>query len=336
MDVERSKDDPPIICVDTFTPILGTLLLSRNSLVNGHARYAVVDLLQRMRRADQLEDTHHSEKIDRDSELDLPAGLFGRQERALLESEILSQVVIGMGRLDVEPDDNTEDVFFTPAIIDDSQLVASYIPSTNSRSAVSTSSAHGNVNPYFPILTSSSMDTELSYSSTSLASSSGSERSTPSSTTSTTASDSSSASSPESFHSSNPSLTSFKQDKGTSPTPTPSYDITITPSGPTSSFASGQSLDNFSSRNAFHTTFIERNPLTLTLPTQSNSSPLGSPLPSNHATSFDIEPDLRHAVQLPAHLPAHISVPSSVHGPVAQSDPTNYPPHVSSHISFNF
>jgi len=44
---------PTPLSVQSFTPILGTLLLSPNSLVGGPTRYAVVELLRRVRRADQ-------------------------------------------------------------------------------------------------------------------------------------------------------------------------------------------------------------------------------------------------------------------------------------------
>ncbi|KAJ2966054.1 hypothetical protein NUW54_g13919 [Trametes sanguinea] len=45
-----------VISVQAFTPLLGTLLLSPHTLVSGPARYAVVELLRRLRRADQVED----------------------------------------------------------------------------------------------------------------------------------------------------------------------------------------------------------------------------------------------------------------------------------------
>jgi hypothetical protein len=83
------------IYVDTFTPILGRLLLSSNAIVARAARFAVVDVLSRIREADQLEDSLASE-------VDSPPfiGSFSRQGRRLLENEFLHRIVIGIGRLE--------------------------------------------------------------------------------------------------------------------------------------------------------------------------------------------------------------------------------------------
>jgi serine/threonine-protein phosphatase 4 regulatory subunit 1 len=56
-------------------------------MVGGAARFAVVDVLARIREADAREAGGF--------------GYFGREERRLFEREVLYQVVIGMGRLDV-------------------------------------------------------------------------------------------------------------------------------------------------------------------------------------------------------------------------------------------
>ncbi|KAK7043588.1 hypothetical protein VNI00_008199 [Paramarasmius palmivorus] len=121
----HDHESPPIISVQEFTPILGTLLLSPNSIVGGAARYAVVQLLERIRRVDGMESkmasvsaVDHSPSsfsspghnaMDIDPEDELYVGLFGRVERSLFEKEILYQVVIGMGRLDAESDANAND-----------------------------------------------------------------------------------------------------------------------------------------------------------------------------------------------------------------------------------
>ncbi|KAJ7172587.1 armadillo-type protein [Mycena filopes] len=104
------------ISVQAFTPILGTLLLSPNSKVGGAARYVVVNILSRIRRLGQREsDTAGSAPStpgsDSDSEEeeaveDIPVGLFGLEERLMFEQELLQQVVIGMGRLDVDTEDD--------------------------------------------------------------------------------------------------------------------------------------------------------------------------------------------------------------------------------------
>ncbi|OSX65087.1 hypothetical protein POSPLADRAFT_1167264 [Postia placenta MAD-698-R-SB12] len=91
------------IPVQAFTPILGTLLLSQNTLVGGPARHAVVQLLKRIRHAEEREDGHPV-TLPTDNERpepDYAVGLLGPPERHLFEHEIVHSVVIGMGRLDM-------------------------------------------------------------------------------------------------------------------------------------------------------------------------------------------------------------------------------------------
>ena len=158
--------------MQSFTPILGTLLLSPNGLVGGPARFAVVELLNRARRADakdRRESKHHEQRTpgpsdssngqregrvgvmaqpneDSDEEDSYsPTDLFGPLERRLFEREMVQQVVIGMGRLDL-PDENAaseaqdEEAAYAPGIpttvpaahahhTQDDQ--ASYFPATN-------------------------------------------------------------------------------------------------------------------------------------------------------------------------------------------------------------
>lgn len=123
----HSSGDQTEISVQAFTPILGTLLLSPNGLVGGPARVAVVELLNRVRRADArerrqsdqpgasqvgAEQAHRSAAGDNAAETSIdpqdeeeqdysPTGLFGSVERRLFEREMVQQVVIGMGRLDL-------------------------------------------------------------------------------------------------------------------------------------------------------------------------------------------------------------------------------------------
>lgn len=108
---DGSGSDPVLaqatISVQAFTPILGTLLLSPNPHVGGVARYAVVDLLERMRKADHQEAIISSSSIRHrvdDEDAELTTGLFGPQERTWFQEEILQQLVIGMGHLDVNTD----------------------------------------------------------------------------------------------------------------------------------------------------------------------------------------------------------------------------------------
>ena len=91
------------ISVQAFTPILGTLLLSPNPQVGGAARYAVVDLLERMKNADDAKaDSLALTRRNGDVDFNLVTGLFGPRERAMFQDEILQQVVIGMGHLDID------------------------------------------------------------------------------------------------------------------------------------------------------------------------------------------------------------------------------------------
>lgn len=91
------------ISVQAFTPILGTLLLSPNPQVGGIARYAVVDLLERIRKADDAKaDNLALTHPNGDMDFSLVTGFFGPQERAMFQDEILQQVVIGMGHLDID------------------------------------------------------------------------------------------------------------------------------------------------------------------------------------------------------------------------------------------
>ncbi|KAJ7751950.1 hypothetical protein B0H16DRAFT_1723742 [Mycena metata] len=104
------------ISVQAFTPILGTLLLSPNSKVGGAARYVVVNILSRIRKLGERESgtavsspsTDGSQSDEEDTVDDIPVGLFGREERLMFEQELLQQVVIGMGRLDVDTEDDVD------------------------------------------------------------------------------------------------------------------------------------------------------------------------------------------------------------------------------------
>ncbi|TFK54986.1 hypothetical protein OE88DRAFT_1653583 [Heliocybe sulcata] len=124
------EESEPQIPVTSFTPILGTLLVSPNRAVGTPARAAVVDILARLRSAP---DENHS-------------GLFGETEKQLFEREMLYQVVIGMGRLDVDADrsrsededDDRPEVWWTaPSTPANPELFATSTP---------------NINPYFPAL----------------------------------------------------------------------------------------------------------------------------------------------------------------------------------------
>ncbi|KAH9484240.1 Serine/threonine-protein phosphatase 4 regulatory subunit 1 [Psilocybe cubensis] len=153
------------ISVQAFTPILGTLLLSSNPMVGGAARFAVVDLLSRMKKADDrqfgaFQRRHHhpssdiihpweitrtrreDEDEDDDDEAPLATGLFGHRERAMFTQEILQQVVIGMGKLDVDYEPEQEP------------------PVSQGQQHPATSSQFSESNPYFPSLSSQSSNAD--------------------------------------------------------------------------------------------------------------------------------------------------------------------------------
>ncbi|KAG6903194.1 hypothetical protein C0995_002737 [Termitomyces sp. Mi166 len=95
----RANKSRATVSVQAFTPILGTLLLSPNPLVGSATRHAIVDLLLRLKDAD---DNEASSMVNRHPQAPQPtnARSFDRPQREMLRTELLQQVVIGMGRLD--------------------------------------------------------------------------------------------------------------------------------------------------------------------------------------------------------------------------------------------
>ncbi|KAE9399277.1 ARM repeat-containing protein [Gymnopus androsaceus JB14] len=243
----QDQESPPTISVQAFTPILGTLLLNPNALVGGATRYAVVALLGRIKRVNAMElnlgtsspnipaqippPPGHAQTIEGEDE-DLVIGLFGSDERALFEKEIIYQVVVGMGRLDGGEEEEEGELVEEqqPRSMSDSSLdysrrnqepqagfqisspMREMSEAEGSVSRADVKQSMQNNNPYFPPLTSSSKVTSIqttSNGSPMSTSSSDSSSSTPSSTTSTTASSSSEDSvSPSSNPSARPSQSS--------------------------------------------------------------------------------------------------------------------------------
>lgn len=116
---ETNPDGLPI-CVESFTPILGTLLLSINGNVGSNTRNVVVGILRRIKRLDNIEDgvddaravdkgggtnTPPDPWIEGFDDFDLAPGLFERKQRRLFEDELLRHVVIGMARLDMQEEE---------------------------------------------------------------------------------------------------------------------------------------------------------------------------------------------------------------------------------------
>lgn len=143
------------IPVQDFTPILATLLLSSNPQIVGSARFAVVDLLTRMSKADERESGVSSapsteEEEESDGENAYAVGLFKAEERDMLRQEILHSVVIGMGRLG---DEAEEQWAGSPMHVRESSgenqfssmSIQSHSPSAPARPQSPA------VNPYFPV-----------------------------------------------------------------------------------------------------------------------------------------------------------------------------------------
>ncbi|KZV94312.1 hypothetical protein EXIGLDRAFT_737193 [Exidia glandulosa HHB12029] len=90
-DVPEDVRDPPVmISVQSFTPLLGNLLMHPHTLVGASAQMVVVKTLDRIRSADMGV-----------TATDL---LFGAVERGLVERELVFEVVVGLAHLDNEDD----------------------------------------------------------------------------------------------------------------------------------------------------------------------------------------------------------------------------------------
>lgn len=157
------------IPVEAFTPILGTLLLGTSEKVITPARFAILDMLSRMRRADAREtgvgrvpSSSSSQAniaflsnnlIEDDDESPCPAtGLFKMEERGMFRQELLHSVIIGMSRLDMDDE---------PMDVDEPS------PQANTEAKPGSGTSHSNrpspssqqENPYFPSLSHSSNST---------------------------------------------------------------------------------------------------------------------------------------------------------------------------------
>ncbi|TFK29838.1 ARM repeat-containing protein [Coprinopsis marcescibilis] len=151
------------ISVQAFTPILGTLLLSSSPTIVGSARFAVVNLLARMKRADDKDsgsipvspvphgyESDLCDDVDEDQDETLySVGMFKKDERSLFRQEILHSVVIGMGRLDLDPETDPQ-----PNDAGDWEDASSMSLTASHDADVlesrPKSPKYGDVNPYFP------------------------------------------------------------------------------------------------------------------------------------------------------------------------------------------
>lgn len=140
--------------------MLGTLLLNHDSLIGGAARYAVVHLLSRMKKIDDIDTAlKHSEckdppppPVDEDDDTELDPLNFGPEERALFQHEIIQQVVIGMGKLDLidELDESLQEESGNWEASPSQSSASQNITSERGQSFSSTESDNDANNPYFP------------------------------------------------------------------------------------------------------------------------------------------------------------------------------------------
>lgn len=140
---QREGNDVTLISVQAFTPILGTLLLSPNGMVSGPARCTVVDLLCRIRKADDAEDLGSTNAHSSDSS----QGFFGRIQRQMFEEELIHQLVIGIGRLDASVDDeDVSEVWFDAT----ARTPGGEPPEGRHYTSSLLAGDQASVNPYFP------------------------------------------------------------------------------------------------------------------------------------------------------------------------------------------
>ncbi|KZV88319.1 ARM repeat-containing protein [Exidia glandulosa HHB12029] len=85
-DPPEGEHDPPVISVQSFTPLLGSLLMNPHTTVGANARMVVVEILNRL---------HSADWARAKSSL-----LFGEQQRHLVERELVFEVVVGLAHLD--------------------------------------------------------------------------------------------------------------------------------------------------------------------------------------------------------------------------------------------
>jgi len=101
----------PVIPVHTFTPLIGSLLLSQNSLVADPSRAAVVAILAKLRKASNPVLDEWTEERPEEVRLSYMAQtgshshefpIFSVASRRMVQKELLEGIVFGIGRLDGE------------------------------------------------------------------------------------------------------------------------------------------------------------------------------------------------------------------------------------------
>ncbi|EGO20928.1 hypothetical protein SERLADRAFT_410491 [Serpula lacrymans var. lacrymans S7.9] len=152
-----------LISVQAFTPVLGTLLLSPNGMVSSSARYAVVEVLRKMRQMDELDINDEAMQTNDRSE-EIQNGVFGPYERNIFEEEIVQQIIIGMGRLDTEDEEarwvsdndsaSGNEVWYDAGAGERSEGVSPACDILASNDFEHDSPMSSNFNPYFPAISS--------------------------------------------------------------------------------------------------------------------------------------------------------------------------------------
>ena len=106
----------PVIAVHSFTPLIGSLLLSQNSLVADPARAAVVAILAKLRKASNPVLDEWTEERPEEVRLSYMAQtgshshefpIFSVAARRMVQKELLEGIVFGIGRLDGDRNDTS-------------------------------------------------------------------------------------------------------------------------------------------------------------------------------------------------------------------------------------
>ena len=127
-------------------------------MVGSAARQAIVDILRKMRRADEREQGMSIQEAEEEEAI----GIFGSVERKMFQEEMLQQVVIGMGRLDAG--DESDEVHEWAE--DGEDEAAGHNQELIDIGQEPRSKREELVNPYFPIIPSSTLPESLTASQT--------------------------------------------------------------------------------------------------------------------------------------------------------------------------
>lgn len=124
-------------------------------MVGGAARQAIVEVLSRMRRADEREQEAEGASVQ-DVGKEEAIGLFGSVERKMFQEEMLQQVVIGMGKLDAG--DEGDELYDWEEDVQDQAEEPETEPIAMDQEPLP--KREDVVNPYFPIISSYSSPPE--------------------------------------------------------------------------------------------------------------------------------------------------------------------------------